>query len=332
MRVKIIILIGIALTAMWSCERRPLVSEVVDYALVEVNFDWSLESEIPTGMSFYAIPENGEGIILKLSNEPNFNVRLKEGRYTIIGINYSTNEFDGVLLSHPTNDSPGKLKFSLNKIDKDSISVDNLPVHGFPDVVSAAVIHNFEITPQMVQKRRLSNESGGSSTPDTRITLKPTRLVAELNIDVKVLEEGTLTNGVNYVRAVRCTISGLADAVYLPSRKTSPTPISNIFMLDTRKSSISTISKTMLTFGPTESILPSEIKGGKVTLTLWVMLSDSKYTRLEPMIFDITEQMASLADGRNTINVVVVIEVPKVIVNGGGVTIEDWPDVIDIPV
>ncbi len=79
-----------------SCVRRDLDMEYIDSAELSVVFDWSLAKIRPDGATIIFFPVDGKEPIVKLTHTDTTVVSLKMGRYSIIGFNETTVDFDNI--------------------------------------------------------------------------------------------------------------------------------------------------------------------------------------------------------------------------------------------
>lgn len=260
-----------------SCERRPLVDrqESVEYAAIRVEFDWTIASMNPTGMTAIFYPtDGGKPVIHKTGDNPSI-VRLRPGTYRIVGFNYSFDEFDGIRFR-------GIDRFETieayaaplsDRTTRAGTRVTNIVAH--PDILATDYREEFQVTQEMVEQTNITHGSV------SQIKLTPLRVVAPGYVKIHL-------KGLNYIRSARGVITGLSQSVFLAARKPSPVPCTLAFAFANPTyypgSKINgLVEGAFTTFG----LLPQEAPAAHYELLFSSVLTDKERTPFE-QTFDVT--------------------------------------------
>ncbi len=204
-----------ALVLASSCVRRDLDMEYLDSAEIAVVFDWSRAKINPDGATVTFFPIDGGEPIVKLTHSDTTIVSLKVGRYSIIGFNETTVDFDNI-------EFRGTDHFATYEavVKKEDIKADPV-IWKNPDILASASIGDFVVTTDMVQETRTRTRTKTRTksrslvlSPSLTITLQPRRVVYPAVVVAKI-------HGLNNIAASGAYVSGFTEAVNLSNYKTS---------------------------------------------------------------------------------------------------------------
>ncbi len=205
-----------ALVLASSCVRRDLDMEYIDSAEIAVVFDWTKADINPDGATITFFPIDGGAPIVKLTHSDTTIVALKVGRYSIIGFNETTVDFDNIEFRGTDHFATYEavLKKEASKTDPN--------IWGNPDILASASIGDFVVTTDMVQETRTRTRTKTRTkskslvlSPSLTITLQPRRVVYPAVVVAKI-------NGLNNISAAGAYVSGFTESVNLSNYKTSP--------------------------------------------------------------------------------------------------------------
>lgn len=202
-----------------SCERRPLIDpgESGIYAEIAVEFDWSLASMQPGGMTAIFYPEDGSAPMIHKTGDNLSTVRLRAGGYHVVGFNYSFDEFD-VLRFRGTEHYETLEAYAVTVPTVASGLTQIYNPIGHPDILAACHVDDFVVTDSMVayttQVRNLAMKHSQTRTAAS-LLLRPVRVVAPGYVKVHL-------KGVNYLRSAGGVVTGLSESVFLATGKGSP--------------------------------------------------------------------------------------------------------------
>ena len=149
------------LAALCGCERRPMDYYYNPTCKVVLNVDWTNFPEVPTGMSAYFYKDGGDAPIILLSDKiTSMEVNLPAGHYHAYVINQTPEEFGTILFSGMSDYltakgvlAQTKSRWYKSKASSDaSKAVDPSAVSVQPENLAVAVIDEFDITEDMVEK------------------------------------------------------------------------------------------------------------------------------------------------------------------------------------
>lgn len=252
-----------------ACERRELT--YFDEAEVTITADWSgadLDGEARYGATAMFYPTDGSTPLTVLMGDRTRQViRLKEGTYDVILFNRSFNDFSGVAFRGRENYHTLEA-FSKNVETRND--GETRVVTDSPDDLAADTVRRFCITYDMLgnyspsaQKR---NKSKAVTNDPCGLCFAPRKLTQEISVTVHV-------KGIQNIRTATCTLSGVAESVFLASGKASDATVTQEFeleklVLDPGSATEGTMSGTFNVFGfdeniPHEMNLTAQLRDGK---------------------------------------------------------------------
>ena len=278
-----------------ACERRELVDDYMESALIPVRIDWSV-SGVPVDemhrASVWLFPQNG-GAPLEYRLEGNLTYReiaVPVGVYSVLAFNETIEENDWKSIAF-TGTSRYET-FAAVAVPDDVRGFytrsEDLPLIGDPDPIAAWSLDRFEVTPEMVTKTRYpttSKSSLESEAPDLT-TVKPLPRFERLVVTARV---GNLSGSMQATG----TIDGMAGGVYMASGEKISEPAAHAFILNGRvydaNGKDGTTTRTWNIFGR----LP--VEPAKHSLNIDFLLTDGTLHPQES--FDATHLIVTKTDG-----------------------------------
>lgn len=254
-----------------SCDYRELDMVYYETSDVWIAVDWSkFTQETPTGMSVYCYPKNRPGddapYIYMTNNIGGVMVNLPIGHYDILVFNQSVDEFGSLYFE-------GMDKYATAEAVLESLSTkwkvkaDNQTVCYEPEWLAADTYENFYVTNEMVKASALIREQLKTKTkaeivsmdPLTKaagsVSMKPKNLIYTAAVKIRAY-------GVNNIRSIRGSVTGMARSCLLHNGQRGETPITHALEVwgtdrDSDDYTKGTVFTTLRTFG-----LPSWMPGG----------------------------------------------------------------------
>ena len=243
---KAFLSLGLALSLLVSCERRPVDEESYDKAVIPVTIDWvTLANLDPVNdkediyrASVWFFSKDGDVFDGKSYKEFRFSdprsgeVTLPMGHYSIIIFNNSIDEFSDNVGFRGT-DAYDTFEYYA-KPATDSRAGANPVLE--PDVLAAWRIPEYEVTPEMVRETRglssaLTEEERAQAQSDLKklLNLQPERLTYTVHAKAYVSYLKSCSKPADAV------LIGMAHSVKLASKEVSMTPSSFSFQMNNRK-------------------------------------------------------------------------------------------------
>lgn len=180
-----------------ACERRELTYP--DETEITITADWSKaglserEGQYGATVVFYRV-EGGAPIAVLMGDRNRKTTRMKKGHYHVILFNRSFDDFGSIAFrgmdAHHLLEAYAKNAQSKG-VDSGKVALDS------PDGLAAGCVENFEVT--------------GKSC---RLDFAPQKLTREITATIHI-------KGLNNIRTATCTLSGVAESVFLASGKFS---------------------------------------------------------------------------------------------------------------
>lgn len=203
---EILILFSILLST--GCERRELT--YYTEAEIEIVADWELaglpdaEKDYGATAVFYPV-EGGKTQVVLMGDRTRKVFRLAEGRYNVVLFNRSFDDFGAIGFrgteSYATLEAYASKRATRNEV-----------ITASPEALAADRVEGFEVTAGM-----LGN--------GCRLSFTPRKLTKEIAVEVNI-------KGMNNIRNATCTLSGIAEGVFLATGRTSGTTVTQEFELD----------------------------------------------------------------------------------------------------
>lgn len=216
-----------------GCDRRELT--YYTEAEIEISVDWRLaglpdaENDYGATAVFYPADGSRPSVVL-LGDRTRKTVRLPEGRYNVIVFNRSFDDFGAIGFrgteSYATLEAYANRRATRGEVITTS-----------PEALAADRMEGFEVTAGMlgnyspeVRSRNGSNSSdgdgnAGQGSDPCRLRFIPRKLTKEVTVEVNI-------KGMNNIRSATCTLSGVAEGVFLSTGKSSTVTVTQEFSLD----------------------------------------------------------------------------------------------------
>ncbi len=322
----IYILLGITIA---SCERRPLEEELYITARIPVKIDWSNSGINPATqsatddvhrVSIRFFPKDGSVPFDRYLNVNVFEgeIEVPLGSYSVVVFNEGIEDRgywgDHIYFTDVNNYS----QFAANLVE-DKSRYDYYPPHTQemlavePLKLASWSADDYEITPETITRTRTKAKPG--QQPDDTLRVSMRSLFYQSTVVARVTNlNSALDNGIHGA------LQGFANKVYMASGLTEQSPSTFLFRFNNRKwddasKTNGTTEFSFLTFG----LLPAPAQYG---LFVDILTADGKrYVPVDPLQFDITNQIDVQINISIGINIEVKIELPVV---KGGIKIDDW--------
>lgn len=243
-RIYTIILLALV-AAISSCERRPLVDELHETALIPVSIDWSealLDPDNdPNGdvysASVWLFPQpdsryQGKPLEFKLNNPRGGEIEVPVGKYAVLVFNNTVMDFSENVGFRGTDKYETFEYYALPDTRASRYSksgYDNLILE--PDIIAAWNLDEFEVTPDMVTLTRSTSENSSLAARQQVKALSnvtPHRLTYVVKSLVRVV-------GLNNAKAAQGAVTGFGSSVFLATGRVAPPPSTLVFNLNNRQ-------------------------------------------------------------------------------------------------
>ncbi len=329
-----------------SCQRRDLNDDVIKDVKIKVSIDWSkagLDPDNDPDKNLYSVslwfyPKDGSEPFLKgLSDPRGGEIAVPVGSYSVIVMNNRIEDYTKMKFENQKNFEQFRVvgipSKSLLRASKSDGYIQE------PEVLAVKVIEDFEITKEMlhyviskqknVSKSELEREYDIESIEkgfEQLQNIQPQRLFNTLNIKVKI-------KNLKSAKSSLGTFSGMSSGVYIATGKTLTESVKQEFVLNNRTydegSTINgTIEAKVLTFGRIGT-------DGKYKLEVVIKTVDD--TIHNPFVFDVSKEINKAIPTGVESNIFLIIgeENPIILPDinvPGDIELEDWSDIIDIPI
>ena len=315
-----------------ACQRRPLEDGLTQAALIPVRIDWSV-SGVPVEQmhraSVILFPEGG-GIPLEYRLETNLTYRLIEvpvGVYSVLVFNETKEPDDwGSLVMTGTDRYETFAAEGLPVAARGFYTrSEELPLIQNPEPLAAWSLDRFEVTREMAVHTNASRNLE-EIVPELTV-VRPLPRIEHLVVTAQVVNLSSSMQATG-------TLEGMASGVYLVSGRKVPVPAAHAFVLNSRvyadNGKDGTTSRTFSVFGR----LP--VSTARYGLNLDFLLNDGTLHPREA--FDVTNRITAVPGRVVPTHAIDVgfgmsggdrlIDLGSMDVASGGVTVDDWEEVI----
>lgn len=322
--------LGMVALILAGCERRPLVDELAESALINVKIDWT-KSGIPVTdpsgsgyvhrVSLRFFPKDGSAPFDRYleSNVMEGQIDVPVGEYSVVVFNESVHDAyweDAIIFSDV--DSYTDFAATIVADNPDNwphytpLAGENLIVEPF--MLSSWSLDSFNVTEEMMRETR----KGTTRTDPIGDTYALTKIVMRqltFNVTVTAWVENLVS-----VQMIQGAARGFANKVKMASGKTEPTAATHIFKLNNRRwddaaQKNGTVNKEFLSFGRLQN-------DSQYWLNMDVLFTTGALYE-EPLLFDVTEQVLESPNINININIDVEVRLPYI---EGGIHVGDWDD------
>lgn len=337
-------LLALALLALYSCYRRPLDEECIQYAKIPIGSEWTKADINPQNVTalFY---NRGDG---KLALEHRFEnndkviqsyVNVPVGRYKVVLFNEIRGQINGIGIKGHQNLATLEAYLLPDPNPRTRVAGDTYVRQ--PEVLASVIVDDFEVTQEMAV---YTNSSGPvnpalEASVNALVGLLPERKVHEFNIMVHV-------RGLNNARMPALVdLRDVAESYSFDADKNTLLPATEQFTMNGRTydpGSVKdgTISTTVYTLGLLGE-QPADIdprRDHPVLLDFLFVLVDAERTLVNQVV-DVTDLIEFLPEGHGAATLELYLELPEALPDvepegGGGSGFDteliDW-DEIDVP-
>lgn len=276
-----------------GCEHKDLCIDHPHVVPVRVDADWSKLMDLPVNMSVMFYPQDGSDVIVvHNNNHKTAKAKLPVNTYDVVVFNELMGELGGVNFQNMDRFETAEAYLSESMLYRGSKGDSDDVVVADPERMGVGVYRGLEITQEMLDTYRSQKEQG-LPTDEAVIAVTPENIVYDVEVRIPV-------KGLNFVRSLECTLSGMAEGYKLgecgPSSNKVTHEISNwqkTIAEESEDSGEGVISGRCLSFG-----LPSDhtAQPHQNVLKLSALLIDDK------TILDFAFEVGHLFTKDNTLN------------------------------
>ena len=290
--------------ALGGCEHKELCIDHPHGVPVHVETDWSQLSDLPVNMTLLFYPQNGdEAIHVHNYNPYSAKAKLPVNTYDVVVFNELIDGLGGVGYRNMGKFEAAEFYLRESTWQRRIKSTSEGGIVAEPERVGVGTIRDFEITEEMLAKYR-GQKKQGQPTDEPVLAVTPENIVYEIEVTIPV-------EGLNYVRSMECTISGMAGGYKIREGETSTDRVvhalSNWSKAIDDEQSKGVITGRCLSFG-----LPSDHTGepGQNILKLSALLVDNE--TVVDFAFEVGQYFSNEQSGKFPINLDLEVVFPEV--------------------
>ena len=344
---KYSLLVLVCMPVLYSCYRRPLDEECIEYAKIPIGSVWTKADIDPQNVTALFYNRNDGKLALEHRFENSDKViqsyvNVPIGKYKVVLFNEIRGQINGIGIKGHENLATLEAYLLPDPNPRTRIAGDTYVRQ--PEVLASVIVDDFEVTREMV----VYNHSSGAGAPNplleaainALVGLEPERKVHEFNITVHV-------KGLNNARMPALVdLRDVAESYNFNTDRNTLIPATEQFTMNNRtydpgSAKNGTISATVYTLGllgeqPAET---APQRDQPVLLDFLFVLVDAERTLVNQVV-DVTDLIDFLPEGHGAATLELYLELPEALPDvepeggGGGSGFDteliDW-DEIDVP-
>lgn len=204
-----------------GCEHKELCMEHPHLVPVRVEAEWDKFGELPMYMTVLFFPQDSSKVICIQNYNPNSaTASLAVNTYDVVVHNELMNELGGIKFRNMDKFTTAEA-YASNVLTQYSMTKSaEEPVVADPEHLGIAIIRDFEVTQEMLEAYWYQRDMG-LQIEENILKVSPEDRVYSLEVKIHAL-------GVQYVRSVNASLTGLAEGYMIHSEKPSTHRVSHL--------------------------------------------------------------------------------------------------------